>query len=536
VTMNSRRGSVRRLGRLLLCLIAGVWLASPVSAQAPPSIPFQGLLLDAGGIEVTGTVDLDFELFDAIVGGTSLWSETHVGVMVVDGLYSVELGSTVPLTADLLGAGAAFLEITVDAETLAPRQQLLSVPYALVSGQVGSMPATFASEIMATFPFDGMDPPNFHPDEGVIDTDGDGVANFIDTDNDDDGVTDAQELINGTSINLKTPIASGVSPNSIEAYCQSTLTVTGTGLDTVASATFGAETPSPYAITAASFTVDVTAPTAATSQPVVGILANGESDASPAVTITDGETPSIGQRIPVVGFADQANALTIIGSGFCAGVTVGFGTQVIVPDTVTPTSLSLTLASEPAGTYPLTVDHPNGRSDSSTYTLAAGQSAFVFITEDWRPGSMGSVASADALCQADADAAGLPGTYKAWISESLASPTTSSPATTFNPTFSPYVLPDGTIIANDWADLTDGSIQNPINLTADGLTTITNGSVWTGTLADGTAAPTTSETCIEWTALGGTGMSGNPTQTTSDWTNTNTIVCSGFLRLYCFGQ
>ena len=49
-------------------------------------------------------------------------------VQIVDGVYDVTLGGTTPLTPSLLSAGAVYLEIDVDGETLSPRRQLLAVP------------------------------------------------------------------------------------------------------------------------------------------------------------------------------------------------------------------------------------------------------------------------------------------------------------------------------------------------------------------------------------------------------------------------
>ena len=75
---------------------------------------------------------------------------------------------------------------------------------------------------------------------------------------------------------------------------------------------------------------------------------------------------------------------------------------------------------------------------------------------------LGGVTGADSVCQARANAAGLSGTFKAWISGGSYS---SSPASRFTrSTVLPYVRIDGAVVANDWNDLTDGTIQNPINI------------------------------------------------------------------------
>jgi len=66
---------------------------------------------------------------------------------------------------------------------------------------------------------------------------------------------------------------------------------------------------------------------------------------------------------------------------------------------------------------------------------------------------------------ARAMAASLPGTYKAWVSTNQANGT---PATRFTQSATPYVLVNGTKIANNWADLIDGTLLAPINRTETG--------------------------------------------------------------------
>ena len=88
----------------------------------------------------------------------------------------------------------------------------------------------------------------------------------------------------------------------------------------------------------------------------------------------------------------------------------------------------------------------------------------VFVTSTTHDGNLGGLAGADAICQARAAAAGLPGTYLAWLSDGSA-----SPATRFlTQSAGPYRLVNGTTIADDWADLTSGDLDAPINITETG--------------------------------------------------------------------
>ena len=114
----------------LTAVMALVLLATAPDA-APPRIPHQGIVLDSAGHPLTGPVALQFDLFESAGSTTSLWSETHPSVALVDGVYSVELGDTTPLNALLLDGAERWLEVRVNGEVLAPRQRLLSVPYAL---------------------------------------------------------------------------------------------------------------------------------------------------------------------------------------------------------------------------------------------------------------------------------------------------------------------------------------------------------------------------------------------------------------------
>ena len=124
----------------------------------------------------------------------------------------------------------------------------------------------------------------------------------------------------------------------------------------------------------------------------------------------------------------------------------------------------------------------------------------AFVTSSRGSGNLSSwseaggavgLAAGDAICRARALGADLPnaGTYRAWLSDA-----TGSPSTRFTKSTIPYARRDGVIVANNWADLTDGNIQVPINLselngppggdakTCNGVSQLT----FTNTITDGT--------------------------------------------------
>ncbi len=159
----------------------------------------------------------------------------------------------------------------------------------------------------------------------------------------------------------------------------------------------------------------------------------------------------------------------------------------------------------------------------------------VFVTSSLDDGDLGGLVGADAKCQAMADTAGLSGTYKAWLSDS-----TSSPSTRFTHSQTPYLTTAGTVVANNWQDLTDDSLQNPINVDENGVLR-DFADVMTNTKSDGTI-DNPARTCDNFTSIDpvasnrvGVGFS---QETRSQWTETGiSFDCDiGVYRLYCFQQ
>jgi len=152
----------------------------------------------------------------------------------------------------------------------------------------------------------------------------------------------------------------------------------------------------------------------------------------------------------------------------------------------------------------------------------------IFRTETTQNANLGGIAGADAICAAQAMAAGLEGEFKAWLS-TIASPV----ADRVTQASGPYVLVNGNRIADDWGDLVDGSILVPINLDANGVERA--GEVWTGTLASGGSY--LADDCAGFTS-GSTGdaLCGATNSTTATWTENITPACPTQLGLYCIEQ
>jgi hypothetical protein len=166
----------------------------------------------------------------------------------------------------------------------------------------------------------------------------------------------------------------------------------------------------------------------------------------------------------------------------------------------------------------------------------ADQTKTVFVTHSSHPGNFGGIAEGDEICQAEADdpSSVVPqGTYLAWLSDNE-----ESPDTRFVKSTVPYVLPNGKMIAKNYADLTDGSLMHQINMEPSGLAVGTQ-YTWTGTNSDGTSAGDWL-TCDGWKADpldDFHGMGGRTERTDGIWSSRIARVgCARQHRLWCFQQ
>jgi hypothetical protein len=119
------------MSRLLRGLAVGLWLAVSVHAQPPLLMNYQGRILSGTNL-LQGAVELHLRLFAGPTGGPVLYEDTGT-VTVVDSVYGTWLGDGTA-SGDLLTAlsqPAVYLEMVVNGTTLAPRERLASVPYAL---------------------------------------------------------------------------------------------------------------------------------------------------------------------------------------------------------------------------------------------------------------------------------------------------------------------------------------------------------------------------------------------------------------------
>lgn len=117
---------------LLFTIASGLWAVT--YAAVPHLINYQGRLTDKDSKPLDGAHNLAFRIYDAETAGNLLWEETHQGVVIQKGIFSILIGSVKNL--DLAFDKPYFLEIEVAGdkgvkEVMSPRQRITSAGYAI---------------------------------------------------------------------------------------------------------------------------------------------------------------------------------------------------------------------------------------------------------------------------------------------------------------------------------------------------------------------------------------------------------------------
>ncbi|NCP47473.1 hypothetical protein GW844_03750, partial [bacterium] len=172
--------------------------SAAATALTPPKrqLSFQGRLTDSSGTPITTAVSVVFKLFNALTGPTQLYTTGTCSITPdQEGIFSSLIGDTV-CGAEIPSSVFTdnrdiFLEITVGAETLTPRQQIATVGYALNSETLQGYPAS-ASAVENTIP--------------VMNNDGDIILGSASP---DIKSTSGNFNIEGQSVSVKTTTSSG---------------------------------------------------------------------------------------------------------------------------------------------------------------------------------------------------------------------------------------------------------------------------------------------------------------------------------------
>lgn len=113
--------------------LAAAYPSTPVTPNR--QLSFQGRLENSGGTPITAATNFVFKLFTASSGGTELYTSGTCSITPdADGVFNTQIGSTCgsAIASTVFTENAnVWLEVTVGAETLSPRQQIATVAYAL---------------------------------------------------------------------------------------------------------------------------------------------------------------------------------------------------------------------------------------------------------------------------------------------------------------------------------------------------------------------------------------------------------------------
>lgn len=119
---------------ITILLIVGACVPQP---KLTPMFSHQGRLLDENGDPVDdGAYDVEYGIYQVEIGGTPVYTDTQ-SLTVQNGLFTTSLGLT-DIISPTIFAQPTWLEISIEGETLTPRQELQGSPYAfsLISGAV----------------------------------------------------------------------------------------------------------------------------------------------------------------------------------------------------------------------------------------------------------------------------------------------------------------------------------------------------------------------------------------------------------------
>ncbi len=130
---------MQRAVLILVTLGLTVFALRPAAAQLPDVVSYQGYLELAGEPVNDPAARLIFKIYTNAEGGTALWSEQHLDVPVVDGVFSVLLGSVNAVGFQGLPFGEPlWLGLNPGGGELIPRSPLVGVPLSMYSRRAGS--------------------------------------------------------------------------------------------------------------------------------------------------------------------------------------------------------------------------------------------------------------------------------------------------------------------------------------------------------------------------------------------------------------
>ncbi|MDY6877927.1 MAG: hypothetical protein SWK90_17230 [Chloroflexota bacterium] len=514
---------------------------------------YQGRLDDGGG-PVTDTCDFQFGLWDDLSAGSQIGSSQNItSTAVTDGLFTVQLD----FGSSAFAGDARWLEIAVRCPagsggytTLSPRQPLTPVPYAIFassapwSGLTG-VPAGFADGSDEDTTYTAGSGLALSGTEFSIDTGGITTTMLA-----DDSVTSAKIIATVTTI---------ASNTTLDASHQGIVLVSGDITVTL---------PPASTVTGATYTIkktDETGDTVTISGTVDGqsypqldspyafltVVSDGTNwykvaestpaDIMPPVpgdggTLTTSDVNATSITVNWTAAADNRSQQSALQYVACYTLTAATDVDSVsecennkvgeyVAGITSQQFDSLTTGT----TYYFNVVVKDEAGNKTLYSgvSQATTTSPIILYAAGTPynGNLGGRSGADSKC-----AAGLPGgytNYRAFLSISLADEIQDMPSLYGVPTDIIIESTNGTQIADNWADLLDGTIDTQLNTAL-----VVQSTWWSGSNADGSAV--TSDNCLGFSnASGPNGWVGWQDSTTATWIHGSNYSCSGSYQVLC---
>ena len=132
--------------RTLLTIALVLAFAAPALAQE--TLAYQGHVAVAARQPINASYPMVFSLYATRNGGEAVWTEIYESIDVVDGVFTVELGSVTPFGDDLARNESLFLGIAVNnAPEMTPRVKVSSTLRArwprtrkMFAGRISTLP------------------------------------------------------------------------------------------------------------------------------------------------------------------------------------------------------------------------------------------------------------------------------------------------------------------------------------------------------------------------------------------------------------
>jgi hypothetical protein len=250
------------------------------------------------------------------------------------------------------------------------------------------------------------------------------------------------------------------------------------------------------------------------AQPVTVAFAGTAGDGASLSALASAQSVPHQEVTVVVQLGESGNVPDLAGQDRATG-----DLAATLPD-LASADLSMTLGTDLSVSFDLA---PSGADSSPPPRL-------LFVSPLAQPGDLGTLDQIDMTCLILATVAGLPGNFRALITDSNL-PITARIALDQG---RDIVRPDGVVVANDSTFFTANHLA-PMNVDANGQVIGNNANAWTGFDPTGTQ---TAESCSGWSSGVGTvnGVIGLLTSTTSTWADNGSAPCNRVAHLICIEQ